>query len=223
MTQLEQRLGYAFKERALLLCALTHKSYAHERAPGQSNERMEFLGDSALGFLTARFLYEQYPDLPEGELTRRRALLVCENSLAALARGLELGDHLRLGQGELRSRGQLRDSILSDAFEAVLGAILLDGGIASAEALLRRLLLREELDFSAFEGDAKTALQERVQRKPGRTLLYRVVSEEGPDHAKRYTVEALLDGTPVGRGMGGTKKKAEQDAARAALENQGLD
>ena len=218
MTPLEQKLGYVFQDQGMLKQALTHRSYANEKNTKHSNERLEFLGDAVLGFVTARFLYRTYPELPEGELTRRRAALVCENSLAALAARLELGEALRLGQGERATKGCERASILSDAFEAVLGAMLLDGGLAAAEELLGRLLLTQELDFSGVTQDSKTVLQERVQRVPGRTLRYQVVSEQGPDHAKTFVVEALMDGEPIGRGEGGTKKKAEQNAARQALD-----
>lgn len=215
MTAFETSIGYSFKDKELLSRALTHSSYANERH-SESNERLEFLGDSILGFLTARFLYERFPKLSEGELTRRRALLVCEGSLAKLARELDVGKHLRLGYGERASLGNLRSSILSDAFEAVLAAMYLDGGIDAAHTLLRRILLTDSLDFPAID-DPKTALQERVQREAGHVLVYKLVGETGPDHAKMFTVEAVLDGKTIGHGTDVSKKRAEQNAAREAL------
>ena len=219
MKTLEERLGYQFKDRALLENALTHSSYANEhRDEGlSSNERLEFLGDSVLGMVVADHLFREHPEMPEGELTRTRAALVCEGSLVEVARALELGKYLRLGKGEDAGGGRERPSILADATEAVLAAMYLDGGIAQARRAIRVLILGHEEEMSASR-DYKTALQELVQRESGRTLVYRLVGEAGPDHAKRFSVEVELDGVTVGAGEGRTKKAAEQNAAKAAIE-----
>lgn len=218
MKTLEERLGYQFQNRALLDNALTHSSYANEhRDEGlTSNERLEFLGDSVLGMVVADHLYREHPNMPEGELTRTRAAMVCEGSLVEVARMLELGRYLRLGKGEDAGGGRERPSILADATEAVLAAIYLDGGIAQVRRTIRTLILGNEEELSASR-DYKTALQELVQKESGRKLTYRLVGEEGPDHAKRFSVEVLLDGTPLGAGEGRTKKAAEQNAAKAAI------
>ena len=219
MKTLEERLGYQFKNRALLENALTHSSYAneHREAGLTSNERLEFLGDSVLGMVVADHLFREHPDMPEGELTRTRAALVCEGSLVEVARNLELGKYLRLGKGEDAGGGRERPSILADATEAVLAALYLDGGIAQARRAIRTLILGNEEEMSASR-DYKTALQELVQRESGRTLHYRLVGESGPDHAKCFSVEVELDGVTVGAGEGRTKKAAEQNAARAAID-----
>lgn len=219
MKTLEERLGYQFKNRSLLENALTHSSYANEhRESGiTSNERLEFLGDSVLGMVVADHLFREHPHMPEGELTRTRAALVCEGSLVEVACALELGDYLRLGKGEDAGGGRERPSILADATEAVLAAVYLDGGIAQARRLIRVLILGNEEEMSASR-DYKTALQELIQRESGQTLTYRLVGEEGPDHAKRFSVEVALNGKTVGAGEGRTKKAAEQNAAKAAME-----
>lgn len=221
METLEKNLGYRFKNPARLDEALRHSSYAneHRSAAGQSNERLEFLGDSVLGFVTAEFLFARYPDLPEGDLTRMRAALVCEKSLHEVAQRLELGKWLMLGNGEEAGGGRTRASILADATEAVFAAVYLDGGLAEASALIHRQLLdggREE-SVERRRHDYKTALQELVQRKPNQQMEYRMAGEHGPDHNKSFTAEVLLNGTVVGRGEGRSKKEAEQAAAGAAL------
>ncbi len=218
MKTLEERLGYQFTDRSLLENALTHSSYANEHrdAGMSSNERLEFLGDSVLGMVVADHLYREHPRMPEGELTRTRAALVCEGSLVEVARALELGRYLRLGKGEDAGGGRERPSILADATEAVLAAIYLDGGIAQARRVIRALILGNEEEMSASR-DYKTALQELVQRESGQKLAYRLVAEEGPDHAKRFSVEVELNGKTVGAGEGRTKKAAEQNAAKAAI------
>lgn len=218
MKTLEERLGYQFTDRSLLENALTHSSYANEHrdAGMSSNERLEFLGDSVLGMVVADHLYREHPRMPEGELTRTRAALVCEGSLVEVARALELGRYLRLGKGEDAGGGRERPSILADATEAVLAAIYLDGGIAQARRVIRTLILGNEEEMSASR-DYKTALQELVQRESGQKLAYRLVAEEGPDHAKRFSVEVELNGKTVGAGEGRTKKAAEQNAAKAAI------
>lgn len=222
MRTLEERLGYTFRDRKRLEGALYHSSYANEhRAQSvSSNERLEFLGDAVLGFVSADYLYRKHPDLPEGELTRIRAALVCEDSLHEVAQRLHLGDFLMLGKGEESGGGRHRPSILADAVEAVLAAVYLDGGIDEARALVHRILLEKEPEqvVESRRRDCKTELQELVQRKPNQELRYELVSESGPDHAKVFTVAVMLNGQVVGLGSGHSKKEAEQSAARTALE-----
>ena len=220
MTELEERLGHAFRDGALLRTALTHSSYANvNRAAESCNERLEFLGDSILGLTVAEHLYRRFPRMPEGRMTRLRAELVCEQSLYRVAQSLGLGEHLRLGRGEEHSGGRDRPSILSDAVEALIAAIYLDAGMDKAAVFVRRCLL-EGLDAGERgEGvDSKTALQELVQERQGQPPVYRMVGEEGPDHAKTFTVEVLIDGRVAGRGSGRSKKEAERAAAESVLE-----
>ena len=220
--ELEQHLDYTFHDLRLLRAALYHSSYANEhRAQSvSSNERLEFLGDAVQGFVSADYLYRKHPDLPEGELTRIRAALVCEDSLHEVAQRLHLGDFLMLGKGEESGGGRHRPSILADAVEAVLAAVYLDGGIDEARALVHRILLEKEPEqvVESRRRDCKTELQELVQRKPNQELRYELVSESGPDHAKVFTVAVMLNGQVVGLGSGHSKKEAEQSAARTALE-----
>ena len=221
MKELEKKLNYTFRDPALLSEALSHSSYAneHRAAHLNSNERLEFLGDSVLGFVTAEFLFVQHPDLPEGDLTRIRAALVCEQSLYEVARKLELGKYLKLGRGEEAGGGRERTSILADATEAVFAAVYLDGGIGAASQLIHRVLLDAEKEEAVEERrrDYKTALQELVQRTPGRTITYRLVEETGPDHCRVFVMEVSVDGQVSGRGEGRSKKEAEQAAAKTAL------
>lgn len=221
MRELEKKLNYTFQNSALLEEALNHSSYANEHRTAclRSNERLEFLGDSVLGFVTAEFLFLHHPDLPEGDLTRIRAALVCEQSLYEVAQKLELGDYLRLGRGEESGGGRKRTSILADAVEAVFAAVYLDGGIEAASSLIHRCLLEAEREEAVEERrrDYKTALQELVQRQADQVLAYRMVGEEGPDHAKTFVAEVLLNGERLGTGSGHSKKEAEQAAARGAL------
>jgi len=219
MEALEEKLGYHFENPALLENALTHSSYANEnRAKGfQSNERLEFLGDSVLGMIVADYLYRAHPDLPEGDLTRTRAALVCEGSLAEVAQQLDLGAYLKLGRGEDAGGGRTRPSIVADAVEAVLAAVYLDGGIGSARKIIRRFILDREAEKGANR-DYKTALQELVQRESGQVLGYRLTGSEGPDHAKVFSVEVDLNGSTIGQGRGHSKKEAEQMAAKAAIQ-----
>ena len=217
MTTLEEKLGYVFQDPALLENALTHSSYANEsRGRCTSNERLEFLGDSVLGMVVADHLYRTHPDMPEGELTRTRAALVCEESLVEVARDLGLGDYLRLGKGEEGCGGRHRPSIQADAVEAVLAAVYLDGGIGSARKIIQRYVLARSQQHTPPH-DYKTALQELVQRESGQVLAYRLVEEKGPDHAKEFSVEVELNGTTLGFGQGHSKKEAEQMAAKAAI------
>ena len=221
MTALEERLGYSFRNRALLETALTHSSYANEnRASGiVCNERLEFLGDSVLGVTVADFLYRHFPDMPEGRMTRLRAELVCEQSLHRVALELHLGDYLRLGKGEEHNGGRGRASILSDAVEAVIAAMYLDAGMETAAEFIHRCLLDDvrAIETPSFT-DYKTSLQELVQRHSGQVISYELVGEEGPDHAKTFRVQVCLNGEPLGRGTGRTNKEAEQTAAANALE-----
>ncbi len=219
MERLEERLGYTFRDRSLLENALTHSSYANEsRLAGvQSNERLEFLGDSVLGMVTADYLYRAHPEEPEGELTRTRAALVCEESLVEVARSLELGSFLKLGRGEETGGGRERPSIIADAMEAVIAAVYLDGGIGSARKIIQRFILDRENEMGGSR-DYKTALQELVQRETGQVLEYRLIGSAGPDHAKTFQVEVDLNGASLGAGEGHSKKEAEQAAARTAIE-----
>ncbi len=221
MQELEKKLNYTFRNPELLHEALSHSSYAneHRSAGRRSNERLEFLGDSVLGFVTAEFLFVQHPDLPEGDLTRIRAALVCEQSLYEVARKLDLGAYLKLGRGEEAGGGRQRTSILADATEAVFAAVYLDGGIGAASALIHRVLLDAEKEEVVEERrrDYKTALQELVQRQADQVLSYRMIGEEGPDHDKTFRAQVLLNDQPVGTGSGHSKKEAEQSAAKDAL------
>ena len=218
MEKLEEKLGYTFRDRSLLENALTHSSYANEnKSLGlQSNERLEFLGDSVLGMVTADYLFRTHPDLPEGDLTRTRAALVCEGSLVEVAHQLELGSYLKLGKGEDAGGGRERPSIVADAVEAVLAAVYLDGGIGSARKIIQKFILDREEEKGGSR-DYKTALQELVQRESGQVLTYRLIGSNGPDHAKVFQVEVDLNGAPVGGGEGHSKKEAEQNAAKAAI------
>ena len=222
MQELEKKLNYTFRNSALLEEALNHSSYAneHRAAHLRSNERLEFLGDSVLGFVTAEFLFLQHPDLPEGDLTRIRAALVCEQSLYEVSQKLNLGRYLKLGRGEESGGGRTRTSILADAAEAVFAAVYLDGGIAAASDLIHRCLLEAEREEVVEERrrDYKTALQELIQRQADQVLAYHMVGEEGPDHAKTFMAEVLLNGERLGTGSGHSKKEAEQAAARSALD-----
>ena len=219
MRELEEKLGYRFKNIGLLEHAMTHSSYANEhRAAGvTSNERLEFLGDSVLGMVVAEHLFAAHPDMPEGELTRTRAALVCESSLYEVARTLNLGRCLRLGKGEDAGGGRTRASILADATEATLAAVYLDGGIESVRPIIQTYILDKEQEKSV-DRDYKTALQELVQRHPGQAVSYRLIDEAGPDHARVFVMEVSVGGKPVGVGRGRSKKEAEQMSAKAALE-----
>ncbi|MBQ4600099.1 MAG: ribonuclease III [Oscillospiraceae bacterium] len=219
MKDLEAALGYRFQNITLLQNALTHSSYANEywHDSLKSNERLEFLGDSILGMVVAEHLYRSFPDRPEGELTRMRADMVCEQALAAVANTLGLGSHLLLGHGEEQG-GRRRSSILADAVESVIAASFLDGGMTAARGIIQRFILSNVPVKGMHNADYKTALQELVQRKKNQILSYRLTGETGPDHDKQFSVEVLLNGTVIGTGTGSSKKRAEQAAASAALE-----
>lgn len=220
MNELEQKLQYTFRDKSLLEHALRHSSYANEsRARGvTSNERLEFLGDSVLGFVTAKYLYKHFPQMPEGRMTKLRAELVCENALHKVAQELDLGSYIRLGKGEELSGGRTRPSILADAVEATIAAMFLDGGMEIAEQfILSRVLTDLDHGVPVFNSDNKTCLQELIQQKSGQTLHYQVTGESGPDHCKQFNVSVYLNGRAVGSGVGRTKKEAEQAAAGDAL------
>ena len=222
LENLQENLGYRFRDESLLRGALYHSSYANEHRNENivSNERLEFLGDAVLGFVSAEFLYSRFPHAPEGELTRIRAALVREESLFEVAQALQLGECLMLGKGEESGGGRQRPSILADCTEAVFAAVYLDGGMDCARDLIHRVLLSKG-DITVAESrrrDYKTELQELVQRKPHQVLRYELVGQSGPDHAKVFTVAVLLNGEPIGEGSGHSKKEAEQASARAALE-----
>lgn len=218
MHPLEDVLGYRFEKPELLEQALTHSSYANERLGGalDCNERLEFLGDAVLGMVVGDHLYREHSDLPEGDLTRLRASMVCEEALAEVAKSWDLGEYIRLGHGESLNGGQARSSILADAVEAVLAAIYLDGGIAQARRTVRQAILSNETPTGCTR-DHKTALQEFVQQEIGHVLAYELVSSQGPDHQKTFTMAVSLDGRQIGLGDGHSKKEAEQMAAKAAL------
>lgn len=218
---LEIAIGYRFRNITLLQNALAHSSYANERWHDslKSNERLEFLGDSILGMVVAEHLYRNYPDRPEGELTRMRADMVCENALAAIAGRIGLGEHLLLGHGEEQTGGRTRNSILADAVESVIAACFLDGGMDAARGFIDRFVLTDVPVRKLRNADYKTALQELVQQKKNQQLTYKLIGESGPDHDKHFEVAVLLNGNTVGTGTGSSKKRAEQDAARAAMEH----
>ena len=220
MKTLETKLGYQFQNPKLLDHALTHSSYANEHHLGSisSNERLEFLGDSVLGMIVADHLYRTFPDLPEGDLTRIRANLVCEGSLVLVAKEWDLGRYLKLGKGENACGGRSRPSILADAVEAVLAAVFLDGGLAHDRDIIQRFLLDRMEQVNRASRDHKTYLQELVQRKSGQVLSYELIGESGPDHNKTFQMQVLLNGQPIGQGTGHSKKDAEQAAANAAIE-----
>ncbi len=216
MKELEKKIGYVFRDKALLALALTHSSYANEKGNKSDNERLEFLGDSVLGFITAEYLFSTLKDRPEGELTKLRANAVCEKSLAVFANEIDLGNYILLGKGELMTGGRERPSILSDAFESVIAAIYLDGGIDEARKFVLRFVSKSTTD-TVQATDYKTMLQEVIQKNPDEHLTYRLAAESGPDHNKLFTVEVYLNSNCIGTGNGHSKKKAEQAAAREAL------
>lgn len=217
-TELERALGYEYKNRELLRLALSHTSYANEiyKDAFQSYERLEFLGDSILGFVTADYLYRTFPDKLEGELSRIRAELVCEKNLAIVAEKLSLGEYLLLGNGEEQTGGRRRASITSDVVEALIAAAYLDGGFEAAKRIVQQHVLTLLAEAEKTH-DYKTELQELVQRKKEQHLTYELTGESGPDHCKEFTVQVSLNGTPVGSGSGTSKKRAEQAAAMQAI------
>lgn len=218
LERLEEKIGYCYKKKELLQQALTHSSFANEQKINKSRdyERLEFLGDAVLELVSSEFLFHSNPDLSEGKLTRLRASMVCEPSLAYCARDLELHEYIRLGKGEEMTGGRHRDSIISDVMEAVIGSLYLDGGFQAAHDFIHRFILTDLEDKILFY-DAKTVLQEMIQETPQGSLNYRLIKEEGPDHDKVFVVEAYINGKPVSQGQGRTKKAAEQQAAYEAI------
>ncbi|MBR6812588.1 MAG: ribonuclease III [Oscillospiraceae bacterium] len=215
--ELEQRIGYTFKNTQLLDRALTHSSWANEnKARGaKSNERLEFLGDSVLGFIVAEHLFLTNRDMPEGQLTKLRALIVCEQSLARTARELGLGAKLKMGRGEEKNGGRDRDSIIADAVEALIAAIYLDGGRQCAEEFVHKFIISAPL---VNDKDCKTILQEFIQQTKDRAISYELIDQSGPDHNKRFVMQVRIDSEPCGVGEGRTKQSAQQEAARMALQ-----
>lgn len=228
-SSLEEKLGHTFADKELLRLALTHSSYANEqRAKGQPikcNERLEFLGDSVLSVIVSDYIYRNYPDLPEGELTKIRAGSVCERALGVYANDIHLGDYLYMGKGEENTNGRTRVSILSDAFEATLAALYLDAGIETVRPFLLPYVTEEirRILRSGHTEDFKTMLQQIVQQEQGELLEYVLVEESGPAHNRRFTVEAHLNSNVIGRGEGHTKREAEQNAARSAIQLFGVE
>ncbi len=218
LTLLEERIGYQFKNKQLLKQAVTHSSFANEQRINKLKdyERLEFLGDAVLELISSDFLFHKNPDMPEGRLTKLRSSMVCEPALAYCAKDLELGKFMLLGKGEEATGGRERESITSDAMEAVIGALYLDGGLESASDFIHRFIL-SDLENKILFYDSKTVLQEMIQENPNTEFMYRLVKEEGPDHEKTFVIEAIMNGMVIGTGKGRTKKAAEQQAAYEAI------
>lgn len=216
---LQNKIGYKFNNPSLLLQAITHSSYANEMKMSKesNNERLEFLGDAVLELVTSEYVYERYKDLSEGDLTKFRAGMVCEQTLSSCAKDLNIGEYLLLGKGEDISGGRTRDSILSDALEAIIGAIYLDGGFTSAKEFIQKNILNQIEDKELFF-DSKTILQELVQNENHKQKIrYKLISEDGPDHNKSFTIALYVGNKQYGCGVGKTKKAAEQEAALQAI------
>ena len=218
LKELEKKIGYEFRDFSLLRRAMMHSSYTNEKhlPKFQCNERLEFLGDAVLELVSSEFLFLENPKISEGELTKTRASMVCEPSLAFCARDLQLGEYLLLGKGEEATGGRGRDSITSDSMEALIGAIYLDGGFTNAKEFIHRFIL-SDLEHKKLFFDSKTILQEIVQADMGESITCRLVGEEGPDHNKAFRVEVRIGETCCGAGKGRTKKAAEQEAAYQAI------
>lgn len=222
MKVFEEIIGYKFKDKSLLQTALTHSSYANEmNGKVDYNERLEFLGDSVLGMITAEFLFENHPEMPEGKLTKTRASMVCEKSLHRFAQSIKLGEFMYLGKGEINTGGRERPSILADAFESLIAAIYLDAGFEEAKKFVLGFISTADIEETMIT-DYKTALQEIVQKNPGEYLEYFMVGESGPDHCKTFIVEVHLNNNVIGTGEGRSKKQAEQMAAKATLRLMGI-
>ncbi|MBQ1193548.1 MAG: ribonuclease III [Lachnospiraceae bacterium] len=218
LKELQDKIGYSFNNEDLLKQAITHSSFANEQKINKlkNYERLEFLGDAVLELVSSEFLFNENKDMPEGQLTRLRASMVCEPALAYCARDIDLGTYILLGKGEEATGGRNRDSITSDVMEAVIGAIFLDGGLDNAKKFINRFVL-SDLENKILFLDSKTLLQEEIQKKNSAQLRYELVGETGPDHDKQFSVEAYLDDVLIGTGIGRTKKAAEQKAAYEAL------
>jgi len=226
LAELEKIVGHNFKSNEILAHALVHSSYTNENKMGplSNNERLEFLGDAVLELATSEYIFTNFPEMTEGEMTKLRASVVCEATLSKCARTLGLGEFLRMGKGEIANGGKERDSILCDLFEAIIGAIYIDGGLAPAK---RFVLCALEEDIHSMRGlkwiaDCKTHLQEQLQKTSQEPIEYYVINEEGPDHNKIFTVELAHSGKVLAQGRGKNKKEAEQEAARHAIEKYGL-
>lgn len=215
---LEEKIGYRFRNKELLLQAITHSSYANEQKINKRKdyERLEFLGDAVLELVSSEFLFHENPDMPEGKLTKLRSSMVCEPALAYCARDLQLGEYMLLGRGEEATGGRYRDSITSDAMEAVIGALYLDGGFDAAHDFIHRFVL-SDLENKILFYDSKTVLQEMIQTEADSQFSYELKGETGPDHNKEFWVDAVLNGQVIGSGRGRTKKAAEQQAAYEAI------
>ena len=223
MESLEHKIGYTFQDRSLLQEALTHSSYANERhGRVRCNERMEFLGDAVLSIVSAELLYTRFPDMPEGQLSKLRSALVCTQSLAGFAAQIDLGSYLRMGKGEIHTKGWERPSTLENTFEALIAAIYLDGGMEPAKRHILRFLVPALENHTTVFKDYKTTLQEVVQQNPGENVTYVLVGESGPDDDKRFQVQVRLNSNVIGSGVGRSKKEAEQEAAKEALHLMGL-
>lgn len=225
MEALEKKIGHSFKDKSLLKLALTHSSYANECGnPSRCNERLEFLGDSVLSLVVSDYIFKNFKDRPEGELTKLRASLVCEKSLCEFSKQMGVGEHILLGKGEMQNGGRERPSILADAFEAILAALYLDAGMDKAREHVLRFVTDElkHSDDEVFK-DYKTTLQEVIQRNREEQLSYVLSSESGPDHDKCFTVEVRLNSNVIGKGSGKSKKRAEQMAAKQALQLMGIE
>lgn len=218
LEEFERKIAYTFSDKNLLILALTHSSYANETKKGshENNERLEFLGDAVLELVSSEFLFHAHKELPEGELTKMRASMVCEPSLAFCAKDLELGQFILLGKGEEATGGRGRDSITSDVMEAVIGAIYLDGGMEPAKAFINRFILSDLEDKQLFY-DSKSTLQELIQGKLKKEFNYELLEESGPEHNKQFRVAVHMEDVVLGEGTGRTKKAAEQKAAYEAL------
>lgn len=222
MNVFEQIIGYEFKNKKLMQTALTHSSYANEmNGKVQHNERLEFLGDSVLGMITAEYLFENHPEMPEGKLTKLRASMVCEKSLFRFATMIKLGEFMYMGKGEVNTGGRERPSILADAFESIIAAIYLDSGFDEAKKFVLGFISNADIEEPVIT-DYKTALQEIVQKSPGEILEYFMAGESGPDHCKTFIVEVKINSNVIGTGEGRSKKQAEQMAAKEALRLMGV-
>lgn len=223
LEEFERKISYTFSDKHLLILALTHSSYANEIKKGshENNERLEFLGDAVLDMAVSEYMYRHFPKMPEGELTKLRAAVVCEGSLAELSRKLGVGRVLLLGKGEESTGGRNRDSILADAFESIIGAICIDGGVDAAVTYVMRFMVDcIEHTKSTFRNlDCKTHLQEVIQKVSKIPLQYAIIDEQGPDHNKVFVAEVTHEGRVLGTGKGRSKKEAEQNAANNALEH----
>lgn len=215
--ELEKKIGYEFKDKSLLRQALTHSSFSNEQRINKlkNYERLEFLGDAVLELASSKFFFTENPNMTEGQMTKMRSSMVCEQALAFCAKDISLGEYLLLGKGEEATGGRMRESIIADVMEAIIGAIYLDGGFEEAERFILKFIL-SDLGSKQLFYDSKTILQEKIQ-KEGKSLVYELIEEIGPDHDKQFTVEAVVDGKALSRGVGRTKKAAEQKAAYEVL------